>query len=185
MSDSVADEMVEKVLGSIEDGSVDSKELRLTNGAVVRILPPPTMALQAFRQQHPRPQPPIVHVEQDGRSWDEANPNAPAYLEALKDYAQESGEAMIRLALWTSCEIVRLPKGARSYEEDDTWIEEMEELLGTTVPETCRLRKIAWMRYRVLGNPRDFDAFQDALAALSGTTEEMVKAAEESFRSDT
>lgn len=178
------DTMVEKVLSAVEAPEVDQRELRLSNGAVVRLTPPPTMALQLLSQKHPKPQPPIVKMDVDGKTWEEANPNDPTYRRALGAYGTETGEAMIRLMLWSSFTVTKLPKGVKPYEEDLEWVEEIEELLGVAVPESPRLRKIAWIRYRILGNPKDFNAVQEVMGTLAGTSEEAIKAAEEQFQRD-
>lgn len=182
MTDSIksVDEMVDTVLGALPEG--ECKILNLSNGAVVKLTPPPTMAIQAFRQGHDRPKPPMATVTVDGRTWEEANPNDPSYKEAIDQYNMESGEAMIRLMLWTSCEVQRLPRGVLPYEQDADWADEIQELMGVEVPTSSRLRKVAWLRYRIFASPKDFEAMQDALAILSGTSEEAIKKAQANFR---
>lgn len=183
MTDQISrvDEMVDKVLaGTVPE---ECRILHLSNGAIVKLTPPPTMAIQAFRQNHTKPKPPMVSVTVEGRTWEEANPNDPSYKEAVDEYNMESGEAMIRLMLWSSCEIQQLPRGGKSYEEDTDWVEELEELLDVVVPTSPRLRKIAWLRYRIFAAPKDFEEMQNALAALSGTPEEAIKKAQANFRS--
>jgi len=181
MTDNI-DSMVEKVLSETSGPEEDFRILHLSNGATVKLTPPPTMAIQSFRQAHTKPRPPMVTITQDGRTWDEANPNDPSYKESVGDYNLESGEAMIRLMLWSSCEIQQLPRGVKLYEEDLDWADEISELLGVEVPTSPRLRKVAWLRYRIFAAPKDFEKMQDVLAQLSGTPEEAIKAAQATFR---
>uniref|UniRef100_A0A6M3J1G2 Uncharacterized protein n=1 Tax=viral metagenome TaxID=1070528 RepID=A0A6M3J1G2_9ZZZZ len=176
------DAVLDRTLGEVEQTDGQSETLHLGNGAILRLTPPPSMALQMFQQNHAAPKPPVVRVEADGRSWEEENPNDPGYIAAMEEHNMQAGEALIRLMLWTSCEIVRLPTGVPSYEDDTEWVEEIEELLGAHVPESPRLRKITWMRYRIVGAAKDFGLVQDALERLSGTPEEAIVAAEGNFR---
>jgi len=177
------DAIVDATITGLADAVVSEITLHLSNGVVVKILPPPSMALQLMTSVHETPQPPMVTNDVDGKVWMEANPNDPTYIAALAKHREEIGEATIRLMLWTSVKIVSFPDDFLTYDQDSFWEEELLELLDVVAPKSPRLHKIMWMRYRLFGVVRDFQAFQDACDKLSGVPEAAVVAAENRFPS--
>ena len=171
------DEAEKKVLGSPE------QELTLSNGARVRVTPIPSMILQLLASQHPEPTVPIVEATVGGKIQKVPNPDAPAYRRALEQHQLEMGDATFKLMLLKGVEILEYPPDVPKYEEDTTWVEELN-FLGIAVPEEPLARKILWLRYQVLGRSQDFKAVQDTCWELGGIFEKEIAAAEARFPAD-
>jgi len=173
------EELAEEVL---EQAEVEEELLRLSSGAVVRPLQLPELLLRDLYDRDPRPQPPIVHIEdkESGKSWNEENPDDPKYLQELQEWSGRMAEAVLNIILLRGLELVSLPEEAVPF-EDESWVEELE-LFGQRVPERGPIRKLMWLKSQVVLSSDDLDRCQEACLARSGVTEEAVQRAMDRFQ---
>ena len=159
------------------------REIVLTNGAKVRLTPLPALITQILSRQHPEPEVPIAEAEVGGKIQHVPNPDDPRYKRAIEQHRLEMGDAMLKLMLIKSMEILEYPPGVPKYEEDtDGWVEELA-FIGITVPEESMARKHTWLQYKILGVLADFSRVQDICNELGGggPAEADIKAAEAGF----
>lgn len=177
---------VEEVLERVDAAEQEATQLPMVDlwllcGAKVRIKPIPAVILQLLQTEHPEPEVPISIVQMGGKDVPVPNPDSPAYRRALDQHRLEMGDATLKLMLLRGVEILELAPHMRSYEEDDTWEEELE-LVGITVPKKALARKVQWLRYRILGYVQDFERIQEACWRLGGVSKEEIAAAEARFQ---
>jgi len=183
----IREEVVDEVLERVDAAEKEATQLPVLDlwlmcGAKVRIKPIPAVILQMLQKEHPEPRIPISIVKMGGKDVEEPNPNDPRYRRALDQHRLEMGDATLKLMMLRGMEILELPPTMSPYEEDDTWVEELE-VIGISVPETALARKIVWMRYRLLGYIQDFEKVQNACWKLGGVSEADIAAAEARFPS--
>lgn len=177
-----SDELAAKVSEELDKSEENEVCLTLSNGVRVRLTPPPMLATQLIAKQHPEPRPPVVEVTgDDGRTWQEENPNDPDYQRALAERRLLLSETLLKIVLLKSMHLEYIPDTVIPFESDE-WREELS-YLGVEVPEDPRTQKLYWIRYEILGVPKDFEKVQDASARLSGASEEDIAEAEARFRS--
>lgn len=184
----VADAQLEQAVSQAVDAVTsvpeeDSTTLVLSSGAVVRVKRISERLIQRVWMQFERPKPPMVKIEQGGKTWMEPNYDDPVYADEERRYQLQLIEAMKRIFLLRGMEIVKLPEGQPPYEEDTTWESELEAI-GLDVPESGPLRYLEWLYYRIA--PLDDDALrvQEAINKLAGVSQEDIDAAMASFRRD-
>ncbi len=180
----VVDEVLERVDAAEKEATqLPTLDLTLMCGARVRVKPIPAVVLQMLQKEHPEPQIPVSIVQIGGKEQEVPNPDDPRYRQARDQHRLEMGDATLKLMLLRGLEILELPPDVRPYEQDDTWVEELEVIGISSIPETPLARKITWMRYRILGYVEDFEKVQAACWKLGGVSEEDIAAAEAGFPS--
>lgn len=173
-------EMAAKVA---ESADVIEDTIKLVTGAVVRVHPMKDRVAFKLYQLYPEPKPPVVHISQNGKEWDEANPNDPYYLAAKEKYRVDTYQAYMKLVLMTCIEIVSLPEGMPDFEKDTEWLEEYAALGFSTEFSNRLERRLEWLTYRIIVSNADMSKIQDLSTKLSGVTDEQLKAAEATFSS--
>jgi hypothetical protein len=171
--------MIERTL---EEGlDKDPTIVTLSSGVVVKARTVPDNLVLKFREKNPAPNPPMVEVNAGGKTWEEPNPDDPAYLKALEDYHNKIGLAMIDMILLVGMKILETPEDFVPYEDDDMWELELEAL-GLDVPEKPISRKIEWLRLRVAPSTNDINIITRAYQNAAGISEEEIQAAADQFR---
>lgn len=172
----------EMAIKAVEADTTVTDMITMVTGAVVKVSPMKDRLALKLYQKFPEPKPPVVHIKQDGKEWDESNPNDPDFLAAKELYKNNTYEAYTKIVLMTCVTVISLPEGMLSFDEDTEWIEEMQ-MLGFSGEYSNRLeRYMDWLTYRVVISNADMGKIQDMAAKLAGVTEEEIKAAEASFR---
>jgi hypothetical protein len=172
---------VEAAVKVIEAENKVEDTLVMVTGAVVRVLPMKDRLAFKLYQMYPEPQPPMLTLTVEGKTWTEANANDPDYIKAKEKYRNTTYEAYTKILLMTCIEVVELPKGVPSFDEDTEWIEEMK-MLGFPCEYSNRLERfLDWLTYRIVISSSDQAKIQDLATKLAGVTEEQIKAAEGSF----
>lgn len=177
----------ERIAQAIEEAVKAAGEVQLlvlSNGAVLRPRALPDLMVQKLMKQFPKQPPPMVRIEQGGKTWEEPNPNDPKYIEYLEQRQLDVGDAFLDLTVLVGFDILRLPKRIRPFEEDEDWEEELEAV-GIEVPENRVAKRILWTRYRILQQASDLERLRAAVERLSGVEEEEVETAQEGFRRET
>lgn len=177
-----SDQLATEVTKELDLAEASEAYMTLSNGVKLRVAPPPVLAVQLMTKQNPAPRPPVVEVTgDDGRTWKEENPNDPDYQDAVQEHRENILETTLKVMLLKSTFVEFLPEQIIPLESDE-WVEELE-YLGVEIPEDSRSRKLYWLRYEILGVPKDFEKYQNISARLGGMEEEDIAAAEERFRS--
>jgi hypothetical protein len=161
--------------------SAEHKETFTTKrGIVLELSAVSRYLVMDINSSMPLPKPPIVMIEEKGRS--EENPNDPDYIEALRQANFKKGMAVSNAYLALGTKVVTLPDDIESVESED-WSDILTEL-GVKIPIKGRARYVAWLRYYAVPGD-DFEALITAtMREGSVTTESDVKKAEDSFRGD-
>lgn len=172
----------EAASAAVEDSEKEADNtLTLSNGVKVRVKPLPDLLMRKLYSKFDPPEPPEVEVESGGKTWTEPNYNDPNYENAMRKYTMNLADGIANLILLKGFDIISKPDHIPDYEDDDTWVEELEAV-GLDVPEKPLERKLAWMEYRIVATNNDLDAIQEASQRLSGISEEDVEEAQERFR---
>jgi hypothetical protein len=164
-----------------ERDELGKNRLILSSGVEITVLPMPDAMVQRLYAQYARPVPPIVHLNVEGREWDEENKDDPQFERQTNEYMIKLGEAMTKLVMLKCVRIESYPKGFLSYEEDHTWQEDLE-VLGIDMPTSAAGRRLEWMRLRVAPRLADINAIQALASKLSGVDEAQVQEAVERFQ---
>lgn len=163
-----------------------SEPFPLKCGAFVRAKALPEIFGQTLLKKFPRPRPPKVRIvdEEDGRERWEENPNDPAYLREEREWQTNMMSASLDLTLLRGVEIIELPEGMPSFDEDEEFAEEME-IFGFSLGGMSRSqRRLLWMKYRLFENEADLTEVMDRARELSGISEEVIQDQMDLFRSE-
>lgn len=154
----------------------------LSTGVVLSIHPVPPYAFQsASMQAGPPPEPPMVYIESRGR--EEPNPDDPAYKQQFQRHRVKQSDLVSNVLFLYGTKIQHVPDGVPKVEDDD-WLD-LLKATGVEVDSTNSYeRYLAWLRYVVLAKSEDITNLVSATMRGSGTTEEDVQQALETFRSD-
>lgn len=160
-------------------GQKSDNTITLSSGVVLRgkQIPPVTMiqVMAAF----PRPTPPVVFIETMGREME--NKDDPDYLERLKQWKVENGNATLNAMIMLGTELVSKPKGMpgpRPGPKEKDWLEDYR-LLGVSVyPTNDNWRYLTWVTFKALVSENDVELLKKVVGRLSGIPEVDVKAAE-------
>lgn len=158
--------------------------VKLSSGLVLKIKPPPQHLVRAARERVPRPEIPVVFIEEKGR--DEPNPNHPDYLEAMAQYevAQQLAAGDVALLHGTAPDLATLPPDMHPPDSDE-WIDGValmgidEKQLDVSTPTR---RYWAWLRFHALRTDEDIAVATYAPMMLNRLNEEDVALAVASFR---
>lgn len=159
----------------------DLKQIRLSNGVVLRLKPIPPFVLERALAAIPEPKPPLWTNPEKGR--EEENPLDPDYLEARDRHAAARIMAISNVAMAVGTEIDSLPEGFPPPESAE-WAEDLSAV-GIEVPERpAKARYVAWLRYKALERPEDISTITGLPLLLGGISEEEVGQAMAGFRRD-
>lgn len=156
-------------------------ESKLKPGLKFKIDKVSKYALIAIRNKLPRPQPPIHHMEEKGRS--EPNPNHPEYLMNLQDHAIAQSIATVDAYLGLGTEVLSIPNGVIKV-EDDAWIEKFEAM-GLEIPRTTYPRYVAWIKMYAIPDDEEIADLISTIRRYNGVViEEEVDEAMDNLKSD-
>lgn len=153
--------------------------ITFSSGVVLRgkQIPPVTMiqVMAAF----PRPTPPVVFIETMGREME--NKDDPDYIERLKQWKVESGNATLNAMIMLGTELVSKPKtmpGPCPGPKEKDWLDDYR-LLGVPVyPSNESWRYLTWVTFKAVLSEDDIELLKKVVGRLSGIPEVDVKAAE-------
>ena len=154
-------------------------EVTLSSGVRLRCKAvPPFLARKAI-SRIPRPQPPVVFLEDKGRQ--EENPNDPDYLTRLTEWQNMIYEVGTDVLLVAGTSIIDVPTGIY-LPEDDGWLS-LVEFLGVKIDvSNSHSRYLHWLTCYALETPDDLAKVVTAVGSLTGVSEEEVEAAVKTFR---
>lgn len=116
-----------------------------------------------------RPKPPIVFIEDKGRS--EENPNDPTYIEAMTQYNIEVSVKMVDMFILFGTEVVSIPDGM--IRQDDPKIKDKLRIIGVKIDNEDDMY-LAWIKYFACPADDDIQAITDGVGRLSGVSEKDV-----------
>jgi len=154
-----------------------------STGVTLKVTQPKTRIIYNLYAQNPAPKPPKIVIEEGGKKREEENVNDPDYVEAEATYRTRIYESYIKIIILTSTEIVSLPQGMLSFDEDKDWQDELEAM-GLDVGHSAnrKERYLEWFFYRVAPTHEDVFGIQNLSESLSETTAGETEAAEETFQ---
>lgn len=160
-----------------------------SSGEEVILQPVSPFALDNAVLAFPLPDPPTYEVEtatgeieihehdettlesdEDHIIWDE-------YQHALKEANDKSSDASLKLIILRGIVLTESQNGAMQ-----NWEEELT-FLGMSIPETKSQKRFMFVQEIILSNTDDLAEIMSLIIGMSGADEEMVREAEESFRS--
>lgn len=160
------------------DAAPVADRMTLTNGIVLKLKPVSGLLLRRASSQVPKPEVPMWENTEAGRM--EPNPNHPDYVAALNDYTEAVGMAAMNVMFIIGTAVLEVPEGFPT-QESDTWLEALQ-FLDIAVKDNGPGRYLDWLKYVALADAEDLIALADAVARLSGLTENDVMSAVDSFR---
>lgn len=169
----------------VYDG-LNAKQRRIftcANGVMLALRPVPSLAIVAITRQLKEPKPPIIIDEERGNREYE-NPSDPSYIRAIEDYRNALGDATTTAYLANGVTVQEpLPDGIIPMDSAE-WSEGLE-LIGLTIPTSGIARRVAWLKYHIVGDS-DLADLITAIATAGGlVSEEDVAAVAETFRNNT
>lgn len=170
---------MEQITRSIEDEKHAPNVYTTRNGTVLKLRHVPSLTVLAVQRGIKKPQVPKWFNQAKER--EEENPNDPMYLQALEDYSAATGDAAIDTYLANGISVIKL--GDDCPLEDNEWAENLQ-LVGIEIPDSGAKRRVAWLKFHVVGD-EDLGNLTAAIAIAGGVvTEEAVAQAAESFRNN-
>jgi len=163
-----------KVAVALEEKESDL--ITLSSGVVLRGKQAPPLSLIKVMAKFPRPKPPVYMNPTLGREVE--NPDDPDYLDRLQAHKTESSNAVMNALILLGTELVSVPSGFPG-PEDDSWIEEYDEIGLEPKPNNKSWRYLTWITFRAVLNAKDMEAIQKVVGRLSGVPEGAVKSAED------
>src|SRR3990167_1668538 len=107
----------------VEGQSQEQDFVALSNGIRLRCKSVPILTVRYALTAIKKPEPPIVHNEEKGRS--EAWEGDPAYQAELSRWEEHIGETSLNVMIMLGTEIDKIPEGVY-HPEDDEWVETLE-----------------------------------------------------------
>ncbi len=158
-----------------------AKTVTLSTGAVFKIRQVSPMLVSDLTRRYPEPKVPMIKIE--GKARSEPNPSDPDYIEAHEEWKHKMIAVAYDALVMFGTELVSLPEGLPGPESDE-WVENMS-LLGYE-PDLShpKRRYLAWVKYVAATNDEDVARLNGQVVAESGTPEEEVTKAAESFPGD-
>lgn len=120
-----------------------------------------------------------MFIEEKGR--EEENPNDPAYIDALAEYATAVTLAVSNVLLVLGTQLESVPEDMFR-PEDSGFLELMQTLDFKVSADNSSARYLAWLQFYALVTDEDITKTIAGARAASGLTDEEVSAAAESFR---
>lgn len=176
---SIMETKLDQISQQIEQDKRAPMVFTCRNGVVLQIRSVPAMVLREVMNQIKEPRvPTFVNEEKGGRI--EENPLDPEYLEAVEAYKNAQVDISNRLYLaYTKPSPGALPNDVEP-PDSPVWEEDLK-FVGIDVHESGRERYVDWLKFYVLTDV-DFRDLMTAMYVAGGlVTEEVVKAAIESF----
>lgn len=159
-----------------------AKEVTLPSGVVVTVTSVPGRILLDLLNTIPEPKPPVITRE--GTTRTEENTADPEYQTALTKYKTDQGKLAQEIYITQGIrKIISIPEDKIAL-DDDEWCDKLE-LLGlkpAREPKMARWRD--WLLYHVIDEGDVAHLMTEVAVAGGGVTEELVKAASDSFRAD-
>lgn len=155
-----------------------------STGVTLEFLPIPLL-IEKMREQHPLPEPPTYEVETAGGAK-ELHPHDTTTLTTDEERAAWA-DYQARLAEATADDNLRFMRLVmlRGIKFDlpptDDWIE-AQAYIGLTVPTDPLNRRIHWLETEALATKEDYVALLRGVMGASEVPEEVIRAAENSFR---
>lgn len=141
----------------------------------------PSMVIVAAQKQLKQPVIPRWHNTDKDR--DEDNPNDPGYLRELAEYNSKVGDITTDAYLVNGVTVLEpLPDSVYSIDSSE-WAEGLE-FIGIEVPKTGVARRLAWLKYYIVGDEDLADLIKSIAIAGGVVTEEQVQEALDSFRNN-
>lgn len=157
-----------------------AKEVTLPSGAVVIVTSVPGRILLDLLSILPEPKPPVITRE--GTTRTEENTSDPQYQAALTKYKTDQGKLAQEVYVTQGIRrIISIPDDKCAL-EDDEWIERLELIGIKPAREPARARWRDWLLYHVIDEGDLAHLMTEVAVAGGGVTEELVKAASDSFR---
>lgn len=160
---------------------VDGDLVTLTNGIVLKTKLVPYKLIIRLDKKYKIPPIPMIYDEERGRSI--PNPGDPSYEEECRIIQEEKGTAMLELLTGFGTELVSVPKGVDS-PENEGWAEDLAPFLDEDIPEKGKARYVAWLTYYALLDPRDINAVSSSIRDKMGVSAEGVADKVNMFPSD-
>lgn len=160
-----------------------SDVLVMSSGAIVKVKQIPEVYLQGLLRAFPRPEVPRVTIkdEENGKEYQEENPNDPHYLRQLRDWRVQLADASMRVTLLRGIEVLQLPPGTKPFDEDKEFQEE-QDLIGIDLHGASRsARYLIWLQYRIVISTQDVDKINEACQQMAGLSEEDIAEAMAAF----
>lgn len=156
-----------------------AKEVTLPSGVVVTVTSVPGRILLDLLNTIPEPKPPVITRE--GTTRTEENTSDPEYIAAVNKYKTDQGKLAQEIYITQGIrKVISIPEDKIAL-DDDEWIERLE-LLGLTPAHEGRGRWRDWLLYHVIDEGDVAHLMTEVAVAGGGVTEELVKAASDSFR---
>lgn len=159
-------------------------EVELSSGVRLKVRAVSPTLIRKAASRLPRPKPPVVRIPmgEDGQDVrEEENPDHPDYLAALQQWSIDTYMLGADVMLLGGTEVLYVPEGMHRPEDDD-WIELAEFFDVPVERERPKARYLAWLNLYALDSVQDTAKAVNAVATLSGITEEEVNAAMASFQ---
>lgn len=163
---------------------VDPSLFTTSTGAQIRVKVIPSHMYERLWRAYPEIVPPFVHQEDGDQEWEEENLEDPDYIVAADDRTRRVSEALNRLYALKGLEIIELPPGIKSFDEDKEWLEEYSVLGFNIEMPTRAARLIEWTMYRILPDLSDVNEMQRVATRLLGTDTKEDVATEARFQGD-
>lgn len=154
-----------------------SERVTLSSGVVLECRPVNAFIIDAAMAKVKRPTVPTQYIESKGRVED--NPMHPDYLAAMEEYPKLRGEAAMNAFIVFGVKVISVPKDVPAV-EDNGWSEGLEAV-GLTIAPAGQARFRDWVQYVAIQSPDDYTLLADTIKRVSGTPEEEVTRAAESF----
>ncbi len=158
-----------------------SKDVELTSGIVVRVVPVSQKAYDVIRMKHPDPPVPVLEASKTatGEPFFVENLKDPEYQQALRDAQQ------LRMLEWAEAQYLF---GLPDVEVPEGWKPPVEELAYIDPDwkprEGAAGRKLDYIEWELLRVLADYQRVNATINELSTVSEEATDAVEETFQSD-
>lgn len=157
-----------------------AKEVTLPSGVVVTVTSVPGRILLDLMNTIPEPKPPVITRE--GTTRTEENTSDPEYIAALTKYKTDQGKLAQEIYITQGIhKIISIPD-TKFELDDDEWIERLESIGLKPAREPKRARQRDWLLYHIVDEGDVAFLMTEVAVAGGGVTEELVKAASDSFR---
>jgi hypothetical protein len=167
---SQTDMLVVEAIEATEDNLI-----HLASGVVLRGKASPPLTLIKVMAAFPAPKVPVYFNKTMGREVE--NPDDPDYLDRVQANKTESSNALLNALIILGTELVEVPKKFPK-PQDDTWLEEYQELGLPMRPENKTWRYLTWITFKAVVDAKDLQEIQKVVGRLSGVPESAVQSAE-------
>lgn len=153
--------------------------ITLSNGIILLCKQVPMLTVRYALTAIPKPEPPVIHNEEKGRSevWE----GDPAYQAALSRWEEQVGDTTFNVMLMLGTQIEHMPEGI-DHPEHESWLETLEATGMSVNVDTKAARYLSWLRFYAISSNEDYGRISEAVARKSGLLERDVQASLQSFR---